>query len=108
MIIRRFRRLLEDDPDRPHYIPELCATLGVSDRLLRVCCQEHLGMGPHRYLLLRRMHLARRALRAGTPGETNVTKIATCYGFFELGRFAVEYKSLFAESPSASLTREPT
>jgi AraC-like DNA-binding protein len=108
MIIRRFRRLLEDNPNQPHYIPELCAALGVSDRLLRVCCKEHLGMGPHRYLLLRRMHLARRALRAGTLGETNVTKIATRYGFFELGRFAVEYKSLFAESPSASLAREST
>jgi len=34
-----------------------------------------------------------------------VTAIATGCGFFELGRFAVEYRSLFGESPSVSLAR---
>ena len=105
LIMRRFRRAVEENPDQPLYIPELCSAIGVSDRTLRVCCQEQLGLSPKRYLVLRRMHQARRALRDGSPGVTTVTEIATQYGFWQFGRFAGEYKSLFGETPSATLHR---
>jgi AraC-like DNA-binding protein len=49
------------------------------------------------------MHLARRALRSGSGTTTSVTDVAMRYGFWELGRFAVAYRALFGESPSASL-----
>jgi AraC-like DNA-binding protein len=51
------------------------------------------------------MHLARRALRMADPATATVTEIATNYGFWELGRFSVAYRSLFGESPSAALRR---
>ena len=106
IVMRRFRRIVEEHPGEPLYIPEICNTIGVSASTLRVCCQEHLGMAPKRYLLLRRMGLARRALFEGTPDTTSVTAIGTRYGFWELGRFAVEYHSLFGEFPSATLHRQ--
>jgi AraC-like DNA-binding protein len=105
VIMRRFRRAAEENPDRPLYIPELCAAIGASHSTLRSCCQEQLGMSPKRYLMSRRMHLARRALRDSTPDMTTVTEIATQYGFWQFGRFAGEYKSLFGEWPSATLSR---
>jgi AraC-like DNA-binding protein len=106
IVMHRFWRVVEEKPEQPLYIPEICKAIRVSSRTLRMCCQEHLGMGPKRYLLLRRMHLARRALREATPGAT-VTDVATRFGFWQLGRFAVEYQSLFGESPSATLHRQP-
>ena len=60
-------------------------------------------MGPKHYLLLRRMHLARRALREGSPDAGSVTEIATRFWFWQLSRFAVEYQALFGETPSATL-----
>ena len=53
------------------------------------------------------MHLARRALMLADPAAATVTAIATEHGFWELGRFSVEYRAPFGESPSASLHRPP-
>jgi AraC-like DNA-binding protein len=104
-IMRRFYGAIERHLDEPLYIPELCKEIGTSLRTLNACCQEHLGMGPKRYLLLRRMNLFRRALREGSPSETTVTETATRYGFWQFGRLAVEYKALFGEAPSATIAR---
>ena len=104
-IMRRFHRTLERYTDQPLYVPELCREIGASERTLRTCCQEHLGMGPKHYLLLRRLHLVRRSLRESRPGDTTVTEIATRFGFWQFGRLAVEYKSLFGETPSTTLAR---
>jgi AraC-like DNA-binding protein len=105
MVMRRFHRVVEENMGDPLYIPEICTAIGVSESTLRMCCQEHLGISPKRYLLLRRMALTRRALRQAKQDATSVTATATRYGFWELGRFAVVYRSLFGESPSATLHR---
>ena len=105
--MRRLEEVLTSTPDRPLYMPQLCATVGASYTTLRDCCQEYLGMSPRRYLWLRRMHLVRRDLRSADAEKTTVTEIATDYGFWELGRFAGAYRSLFGEPPSAALRRPP-
>ena len=107
MVMQRFEQMLEARQDESLYVTDVCADIGVSERALRLHCQEQLGMGPHRYLWLRRMNLARRTLTLADATTKTVTEIANDCGFGELGRFAVAYRKLFGESPSATLRRVP-
>jgi len=56
VVMRRFRRVVEENPEQPLHIPEICQSIKVPSRTLRMVCLEHLGMGPKRYLVLRRLH----------------------------------------------------
>ncbi|WP_084799666.1 helix-turn-helix domain-containing protein [Bradyrhizobium sp. Ai1a-2] len=104
-IVARFEEFLEANPDRPLYLAEICTAIGVAERTLRASCEEHLGMGPIRYLTLRRMHLVRSALLRSDHSKRTVTQIVTDHGFWELGRFSVAYRTLFGEAPSRTLRR---
>jgi AraC-like DNA-binding protein len=102
-IIARFEEFLAANLDRPLHLTEICAGIGVAERTLRGACEEHVGMGPIRFLTLRRMHLVRRALLQADPLKSTVTRVVTDHGFWELGRFSVSYRALFGESPSETL-----
>jgi len=104
-IMRRFYALLGEHPDGVLHTLEICKAIRVSNRTLTTCCNETLGMGPHRYLKLRQLHLARRALRLADPTARTVTEIATEHGFWDLGRFAAAYRELFGELPSVTLSQ---
>jgi AraC-like DNA-binding protein len=103
-IMLRFREWLEANNHRAVYLQEVCTALEVSAPTLRRCCEEHLGMSPMQYLGLKRLNLARRELQRRNS-QTSVTATAMNFGFWHLGRFADEYRSLFGESPSATLAR---
>jgi len=103
LIMRRFFKILEDNSHIPLYISEVCTAIGVAHSTLLLCCKEHLGMAPKRYLMLRRLRLARRELQEATHDETSVAQIAAKYGFWEFGRFAGVYRSVFGERPSDTL-----
>ena len=105
-ILARFVEFLEAHPYRPLYLTEICAAIGVAERTLRASCERQLGIGPIRYLSLRRMHQVRRALLHSDPSTATVTQVATDHGFWELGRFSVAYRALFGESPSQTLRQD--
>jgi AraC-like DNA-binding protein len=104
-IIARFEEFLEANPHTPLHLADVCAAVGAAERTLRGACETYLGMGPIRYLTLRRMHLVRRALMRADPAMERVTQIAMDHGFWELGRFSVAYRQFFGETPSDSLRR---
>jgi transcriptional regulator GlxA family with amidase domain len=51
----------------------------------------------------RRLHFARQQLLAACPRETSVSKVATGLGFYELGRFASDYRQNFGQLPAETL-----
>lgn len=66
--------------------------------------RKHMGMSPMAYLKKFRLSEVRRQLLDGGRG-TNISTVATEWGFNHLGRFASEYKKLFNEIPSATIHR---
>jgi AraC-like DNA-binding protein len=102
-LMRRMEDFLSSQRGVPIYVTELCGALAVTERSLERACQDHLGMGPKRYLWLRRLHMARLALIATDRSHATVAQIALAHGFWELGRFAVRYHEFFGEPPSATL-----
>jgi AraC-like DNA-binding protein len=101
-IMARFGQSIDAYPDQLPAVAHICKELGVDQRVLRRCCHAHLGLGPVRYLRLRRMQRVRYALR---NGATAVTQVAQRHGFGEVGRFAAEYRVFYGELPSTTLNR---
>ena len=102
-IISRLDAFLVNHLDESLQLAQLCDATGVSERSLRNACHAVCGTSPKRYVTRRRLEAVRHALAAARPGEATVTRIATDHGFFELGRFAAAYSSLFGEHPSDTL-----
>jgi len=85
------------------HVRDLCRELGLSRRTLDRVFQEHLGVGPKTYLRLVRLSAVRARLMETDPAETSVTNVALDHGFFELGRFSVQYRRMFGETPAQTL-----
>lgn len=102
-----FHRAVEyfENLDRPVAVPQLAAAAGVSQRVLELAFREAAGITPRRYMRWSRLNQVRWELLAADADLSSVTTIAGSCGITELGRFAVEYKRLFGESPSTTLAR---
>lgn len=81
----------------------IASQVGMSVRSLQEAFRRELGRTPLGYIKDRRMMIAHRRLRAGDPAVTTVTRIAAGVGVSHLGRFSVEYRNRFGESPSETL-----
>jgi AraC family ethanolamine operon transcriptional activator len=104
-IIREVEHYVDARPFRPIHISELCSHLKISRRTLHRCFEDVLGIGPGAFLRQRRLCSVHSALRRLDARTTHVTKVATDFGFLELGRFARQYHLLFGEYPNQTLRR---
>jgi AraC-like DNA-binding protein len=75
-----------------------------SGRTLFQYFRDFRGTSPMRYLRDARFEKVRDALKRA-QSEEGVAELAMKWGFSHLGRFAVEYRKRFGESPSETLWR---
>jgi AraC family ethanolamine operon transcriptional activator len=77
----------------------------VSQRTLEFAFRNCFDLTPYQYLARCRLGLVREALIQADPARSTVTEIAMRHGFYELGRFAGEFRRFFGELPSEALSR---
>ena len=106
-VMNRFEEVLGEHITEPLHISELCELIGVTQRALRSCCSQFLGMSPIRYVLLRRLSRVRVALRDAAPEGTNLSALVRGFGFTQPGRFEAAYRTAFSETPLTTLQRIP-
>jgi AraC-like DNA-binding protein len=100
--VKRAIDYIESRLDAPVTLADLIAASGVPGRTLFKHFRDSKGISPMRYLRSARFEKVRQALAAAEPGDS-VTDIAMSLGFSHMGRFAVEYRARFGESPSDTL-----
>lgn len=102
--VKRAIDYIEANLDAAIGLPEIVAASGVPGRTLIQHFRDFKGSSPMRYLRAARYEKVREALGRAEP-EENITEIAGKWGFSHLGRFSVDYRRRFGESPSETLRR---
>ena len=82
----------------------LCRIARVSERTLQYAFKERYGISPNVFVKRWNLNSARRLLLQADPAETNVNDIAMNLGYFHQSQFAADYRKLFAELPSETLS----
>jgi AraC-like DNA-binding protein len=95
---------LEATSELPLTVMELCKETGFSAPTLYRAFMDEFGIGPKRYLQIRRLTEARRELKSECAGRC-ISDIANRLGFWHMGSFAADYKAQFGELPSETLRK---
>ena len=86
-----------------HYFGEELLAYALTSGIRHLKCNpQH---GGHLFTRLDRMHSVYSELLVSDAESTTITKVTAHWGYTELGRFAVDYKQFFGESPSLTLKR---
>jgi AraC-like DNA-binding protein len=102
-VVDRFEYVARANLGKLAHISDFCGVAAVSQRTLLRALQAVYSTTPSRYLRSIRLEQARLALLSRDKNTKTVTQVATRFGFRELGRFAIDYRARYGESPSETL-----
>jgi len=85
-------------------LASLARDLGITRQHLNRCFRENYDISVREFAHVYRLNKARELLLGG-GSEMSVTEAALSTGFNHLGRFSVEYRELFGETPRQALRR---
>lgn len=86
-------------------VTRIAEEVGTSTRVLQEAFRRELDTTPVAFVRELRLTRAHEMLRRAEPGATTVTEVAMRLGITHLGRFSVDYRRRYGESPSAALLR---
>jgi len=103
--VRRALDAMRADIERDWSVPDLASVAGVSGRTLQRQFRGFLGKAPAAALRDIRFEGARRDLLQGLQ-DAKVMDVALRCGFPHCGRFSIEYRRRYGETPSQTLKRQ--
>jgi AraC-like DNA-binding protein/tetratricopeptide (TPR) repeat protein len=103
--VRRALDAMRANVGRDWTVVDLATAAGVSSRTLQRQFKMFLGKTPHAALRDIRFECARRELLQSLPDE-KVMDLALRSGFAHCGRFSIEYRRRYGETPSQTLKRQ--
>lgn len=102
-VAKQAREFIEAHYREAVHLEDLCRVTGVGLRTLQRSFREYFDLTVREYLKTLRLDAAHRDLATAHPEQDLVTTIAMQHGFTHLGRFSVEFRERFGESPSETL-----
>jgi AraC family ethanolamine operon transcriptional activator len=97
------RSFLLDSLEETMTIQSIVEEFKTSDKTLENSFKSLFGIAPKHFMDLLKLNRAHEDLHHADTQTTNVSDIATKWGFLHFGRFAKDYKDLFGVFPSETL-----
>ena len=104
-VARRAQEYIEEHYRDTILMEDICRYTGVSLRTLQRSFSFYFQVSPCNYIKARRLNAARQALVAADSSRGQVARIAVANGCTHLGRFSVNYREHFGESPRETLAQ---
>ena len=101
--IAKAAELILSHPEEPATVQGICDSIGVCRRTLEYAFIRHVGVRPKSFINAIRLNAVRKQLRAPSAG-LRVADAANAFGFWHMGQFAADYRKLFGELPSQTLS----
>ena len=106
-VVKKVCDILHENHDQFYSIEELSQLTCTSRRTLQNCFELITGKSPALFLKIVKLNAVRRALYNANE-NSSIGDIASEWGFWHLSQFAMDYKRLFGESPSQTLSQSKT
>jgi transcriptional regulator GlxA family with amidase domain len=86
---------------------DLCKNAQCSQRTLEKCFSKRFGVTPKKYIKCLRLAEVHKGLRNfDAHGYVSIIELAGINGFWHMGQFAADYRRIYGELPSETLSRK--
>jgi AraC-like DNA-binding protein len=102
-LLRRAIEYIESNADKDISLHDIAEAVHVTPRAVQYMFRRHLELTPMQYLRELRMRHAHEELLAADRLRETVGAIAARWGFAHTGRFAVQYRQTYGQSPHQTL-----